>query len=156
MKWGLLRPVGSLAGLGESGIVRTMVERTAQARRPARSARVALLRAAPCCLREAGCRCGRRPAFRGSRGHVRPGRMIPARFAGSAAATAMVAVHSRLRAARSESTASGRANCSPPKPETKRPPRISPRASRRRRMPSRSRHLGALDSRVRRSRKRTP
>ena len=61
-----------------------------------------------------------------------------------------------VRAARRESTASGRANCSPPKPVTKRPPRTSPRASRRRRMPRRSRHLGALDSRARRSRKRTP
>ena len=37
-----------------------------------------------------------------------------------------------LRMARSDSTATGRANCSPRNPLTKRPPRISPRSSRRR------------------------
>ena len=58
--------------------------------------------------------------------------------------------------ARSRSMASGRANCSPTKPATKRPPRISPRASMRRSTTSRSRHGGASVSRASRSRKTTP
>jgi len=39
-------------------------------------------------------------------------------------------------------TASGKANCSPEKPATNRPPRISPRASSWRKTRSRSRHFG--------------
>ena len=50
----------------------------------------------------------------------------------------------RVRALRRDSTASGRAYCSPKGPETKRPPRISPRASRRRRMGSEVAPLGGV------------
>ena len=57
---------------------------------------------------------------------------------------------------RSISTASGRANCSPMKPETKRPPRISPRASSLLRICVSSRHLGAIGSRASKSGNRTP
>src|SRR6185436_17121416 len=53
-----------------------------------------------------------------------PGTMIPTRFSGSAAESVTISPEgSILRIARSESTASGNANCSPPKPLTKRPPR---------------------------------
>ena len=58
--------------------------------------------------------------------------------------------------ARSDSTATGRANCSPRNPSTKRPPRISPRSSRRRNASRISRHFGRLDSRTKRSRNTIP
>ena len=63
---------------------------------------------------------------------------------------------SERRTARNRSSASGRANCSPLNPETKRPPRISPCASLRRRTGSRSRQGGASVSRASRSRNSTP
>ena len=53
-------------------------------------------------------------------------------------------------------TASGRANCSPRKPSTNRPPRTSPRASSVRSARSRSRQGGASASRAMRSRNTTP
>ncbi len=58
--------------------------------------------------------------------------------------------------ARRRPTASGSAYCSPVKPATKRPPRISPRASMRRKTRSSSRHGGSNDSRSTRRRKRIP
>ena len=104
--------------------------------------------------------CWKRTVRPGMAGMRSPGTRMPARFKGSAAETVMggsaARAACRLRAVRRLSTASGRAYCSPKGPETKRPPRISPRASRRRRMGRRSRHLGALASRARSSRKRTP
>ena len=85
-----------------------------------------------------------------------PGSTMPARFNGSAAATCNVISEGVRRMDRRRSTASGRANCSPRKPDTKRPPRISPRASMRRSAIKRSRHAGASASRARRSRKIRP
>ena len=64
--------------------------------------------------------------------------------------------HGAGRSARSVSTATGSANCSPRKPSTKRPPRTSPRSSRRRNAISRSRQRGMLVSRATSSRKTTP
>ena len=58
--------------------------------------------------------------------------------------------------ARRDSTATGRANCSPRNPLTKRPPRISPWSSRRRRAISNSRQRGVIVSRATISRKTTP
>ena len=74
-----------------------------------------------------------------------PGTMMPTRFKGSAAEMVMSSPETgRLRTSRTLSTASGRANCSPIKPETKRPPRTSPRSSRRRNANCNSRHLGQI------------
>src|SRR6267143_459062 len=77
-----------------------------------------------------------------ARAGTRPsGVRIPTRFNGSAPLSATSSSpFSSLRTARSLPTASAAANCSPPKPATKRPPRISPRASRRRYTFTRSRH----------------
>ena len=58
---------------------------------------------------------------------------MPARLSGSEAAIRSGVSSGFLLNARSKSIASGLANCSPRKPETNRPPRISPRASSRRR-----------------------
>ncbi len=63
---------------------------------------------------------------------------------------------SALRIARSDSTAIGSPNCSPINPLMKRPPRISPRASRRRKPLSSSRQRGITVSRASRSRKTMP
>jgi len=74
-----------------------------------------------------------------------PGITTPTKFMGSAAAimTAGISWSVRVRPARSMSAASGNANCSPPNPDTNRPPRTAPRASSRRNMPTNSRHGGA-------------
>src|SRR3954468_10400354 len=86
-----------------------------------------------------------------------PGTMMPTKFNGSAAETAInSSVGGALRNARSESTAIGNANCSPRKPETKRPPRTSPLSSSRLNVTSNSRHFGRIDSRASNSRKTTP
>ena len=72
----------------------------------------------------------RLPVSAASRG---PGVRMPTRFKGSAPDTEIQASSAGLRrTSRSKPTASERANCSPEKPATKRPPRISPRASSRR------------------------
>ena len=77
-----------------------------------------------------------------------PGTRIPTRLSGSAADRTIISpVFGSLRVARNDSTATGRANCSPRKPSTKRPPRISPRSSSRRKAICNSRHLGRLVSR---------
>jgi len=61
-----------------------------------------------------------------------PGTRIPTKLRGSAAETVTISPEGCcLRMARSDSTATGSANCSPRKPLMKRPPRISPRSSRR-------------------------
>ncbi len=74
---------------------------------------------------------------------------MPTRLSGSAAATSTISpLARRRRQARSASTASGSANCSPTNPSTKRPPRTSPRASRRRSAGNSVRHGGELRSRV--------
>src|ERR1700685_1310019 len=52
-------------------------------------------------------------------------------------------IGARQRLSRSSPTPSGSANCSPEKPATNRPPRISPRASSRRYTRKRSRHGGS-------------
>src|SRR5207244_1707970 len=86
----------------------------------------------------------------------RPGGM-PARVRGWAAATMTSSPGSwRRRTARSVSTASGSANCSPTRPATKRPPRTSPRASSVRSAPSSARHDETRDSRAVSSRVTTP
>jgi hypothetical protein len=68
------------------------------------------------------------------RGETRaPGNTTPIKFSGSAADTTTSRVSSgERRTARSASTASGRANCSPVNPATNRPPRSAPCASQRR------------------------
>ena len=72
-------------------------------------------------------------ACRARRARAAPGVRMPTRLSGSAAAIPTSSpVRSRRRVARSASTASGSAYCSPTKPVTKRPPRAVPRASRRR------------------------
>ena len=86
-----------------------------------------------------------------------PGRIIPARFNGSAVATLNASVDSSdRRSPRNRSIASLRANCSPTRPATNRPPRTSPRASMRRSTTSKSRQAGASVSRASRSRNTTP
>src|SRR6266481_8654900 len=86
-----------------------------------------------------------------------PGTRMPTRFRGSAADSTIVSPEfGNLRVARNDSTATGRANCSPRKPSTKRPPRISPRSSRRRKAICNSRHFGRLVSRASKSRKTMP
>ena len=71
--------------------------------------------------------CPKSPAL------VSPGTRIPTRFSGSAADSVIVSpLNGRLRIARTDSTATGKANCSPRNPSTNRPPRISPRSSSRR------------------------
>ena len=66
---------------------------------------------------------------------------------GKTAAYAVASTAVFRRTARSRSSASGSANCSPKYASTKRPPRISPRASMRRSDTSKSRHGGAMVSR---------
>src|SRR6185437_5283468 len=86
-----------------------------------------------------------------------PGTTIPARFNGSAADIVTISpVGGMLFMARRDSTATGKANCSPMKPLIKRPPRISPRSSSRRNEISRSRQRGSMLSRTSSSRKTTP
>ena len=86
-----------------------------------------------------------------------PGTMIPARFRGSPAPIETSSLDSGARRRRRNApTASGSANCSPLKPATKRPPRTSPRASRRRYTPSSSRQLGMFCSRCSTLRNTTP
>src|SRR5258708_4251287 len=82
---------------------------------------------------------------------------MPTRLRGSApeSATSAPLLSSSLTA-RSGPTASASANCSPRKPETKRPPRISPRASSRRYTDASSRQVGRRDSRASNARKTTP
>src|SRR5262245_39720200 len=86
-----------------------------------------------------------------------PGVTMPTRLSGSAADTSTPPpLPARRRTLRNASTASGSANCSPVKPSTKRPPRISPRASSRRRAYSNARQLGSPRSRAQSSRNTTP
>src|SRR5438132_876430 len=72
--------------------------------------------------------------FCGSAGTRRPGVSTPTRFSGSQALrlTRSSPTLGSFRTARTASTASGSANCSPEKACANRPPRISPRASIRR------------------------
>jgi hypothetical protein len=62
-----------------------------------------------------------------------PARTLPTRFRGSAPLSTMSVPSCRALAhlAQRDATASGSANCWPESPAMKRPPRISPRASRR-------------------------
>ena len=70
-----------------------------------------------------------------------PRQTTPVRFSESAALSVTMAPSAGMRRTRrSVSTASGSAYCSPVKPATNRPPRISPPASRRRNSRTRSRH----------------
>ena len=78
-----------------------------------------------------------------------PKQTTPVRFSGSAALSVTIAPSAGARRTlRSVSTASGSAYCSPVKPATNRPPRISPRASRRWNSRKRSRHGTVIDSRA--------
>ena len=96
----------------------------------------------------------RLPGWDGTRS---PGVMIPTRFSGSQAeTTSNVPVAGARCASRRATTASGNANCSPTKPDTNRPPRISPLASRRRYTRTRSRQRGAIRSLAINSGKTTP
>ena len=71
----------------------------------------------------------RAPSWRGT---FAPGSTVPTRFSGSSADRRPARHRRRACApARSAAIASGNANCSPLRPATKRPPRISPRASSR-------------------------
>ena len=89
----------------------------------------------PDALRERGLITGRKKLKVLARGEVGKALTIHAhKFSGSAADSATSCPSSGLRrASRSCPIASGSANCSPEKPATNRPPRISPRASSRRR-----------------------
>ena len=99
-------------------------------------------------------KASRFPAVDGTRG---PGVRIPARFNGSQDDTITSrSSASRFLQRRKASAASGRANCSPTKPETNRPPRISPRASSLRRTRAISRQRSASESRASSSGKRIP
>ena len=90
----------------------------------------------------------------GTRG---PGEMIPVRLSGSQPLiSTRIPVRAAFRVRVSMSAASGVAYCSPPKPDTKRPPRIVPRASRRRNAQRISRHGSASDSVATRAWKTTP
>ena len=101
-----------------------------------------------------------RPEMAGMRS---PGTTIPTMFSGSAAemvinsgAACSPWLSSSRRNSRNDSTATGSANCSPIKPAMNRPPRISPRSSRRRRATCNSRQRGRPVSRASSSRKTTP
>jgi hypothetical protein len=77
-------------------------------------------------------------------GTLSPGVRIPTKFSGSQAeTTTSYPVGSVFLTRRSSSTASGKANCSPTKPATKRPPRTSPGTSQRRSIRTSSRQRGA-------------
>lgn len=85
------------------------------------------------------------------------GVMMPKRFNGSdAEMTTSAPVSGSRRIARSSPIASGSANCYPLIPATKRPPRISPRASSLRYTVTSSRHAGAPASRASSRRNTTP
>src|SRR6202012_5950233 len=74
----------------------------------------------------------RTPDFLAQTNDVYPARAEAGESAGTGTAADSVIVpcaESSLRMARTDSTATGKANCSPRNPSTKRPPRISPRSS---------------------------
>ena len=96
----------------------------------------------------------RLPEFEATRS---PAATIPMRFSGSAAETVTISLDGPARReARSDSTATGKANCSPRKPSTKRPPRTSPRSSRRLKTTQSARQATGNVSRPISSRKTTP
>jgi len=94
---------------------------------------------------------------RGTAGIRGPGTRMPVRLSGSLAETRISFPVGSLDAmSRRRSSASGRANCSPTGPATNRPPRTSPRASKRLSAQRTSRHGRANDSRTYSSRRAMP